>query len=200
MTEPRYNGMGKLEVLVSVAYFGTLGEVKKHVCKIVVELVEKRKAEAEYDSDLESTFRCLDSSQGTKIVKGLGEGPIDDRIFNSFDSSLLTNLDLICGKEMLGDSFVQLQCRQQLLNIVVDNEEERLRLTLDLGSSYTDLHEYGTALPLLEEALAGFNKLKGGTGKVNLLCLHTLAVAHMRMGDMKKSIELGERAVKGRER
>lgn len=103
-------------------------------------------------------------------------------------------------QEMLSDYFIQLQCRQQLLNIVVDNEEARLRLTLDLGSSYTDLHEYGTAMPLLEEALAGFNKLKGGSGKVTLLCLHTLAVAHMRMGEVAKSIELGEKALKGREK
>ena len=86
-----------------------------------------------------------------------------------------------------------MRCRKRLLglcSIERDGKEQQLKLTLDLGSTYQDLHEYGLAMPMLEEAYEGFVELKGAIDKMTLMALHTLGSAHMRMGDLDKSIEL----------
>ena len=136
-------------------------------------------------------------------LQGLGDGPIAEDIFTSDQEEILRNLDQACGKEMLGDVFIQLRCRMQLLALSDAKragKEQHLKLTLELGSTYQDLHEYSLAMPMLEEALNGFIGLKGPVDKMTLMCFHTLGAAHMRMGDFDKSIELSQRALRGREK
>ena len=48
--------------------------------------------------------------------------------------------------------------------------------------------------------VVGFMELKGAVDKTTLMALHTLGSAHMRMGDFDKSIELSQRALRGREK
>ena len=40
---------------------------------------------------------------------GLGDGPISDSIFDSNEEAVLKNLDMACGKEMLGEVFIQVR-------------------------------------------------------------------------------------------
>ena len=54
--------------------------------------------------------------------------------------------------------FVQLRCRKRLLELCSvdrDGKEQQLKLTLDLGTTYQDMHEYALAMPMLEEAYEG---------------------------------------------
>ena len=68
---PKMNGAGYLEALLSVTFFGEDGSQKKHIGTVRVEISGLKKADMGFDPEMETKFRCLDSTTGIRILAGV---------------------------------------------------------------------------------------------------------------------------------
>ena len=67
---PKMNGVGFLDALLSVTFFGKDGSQKKHISTVKVEIAGLRKVKMCFDSEEEMKLRCLDSTTGFRILTG----------------------------------------------------------------------------------------------------------------------------------